>query len=125
MRAPVDAELGEGALVDQQREPLASGELVVGVLAVDPLLAAAEPRPLATLVQVLHKRAQWRPLDQRVGRGPLGRLFLSLRHGPLSAPPRAADRARGSPWRRRLGARARPPAPRRRSPRAPRSRTRR
>ena len=41
VRAPVDAELDERALVDQQRQPLARGELVLLVLAGDPLLAAA------------------------------------------------------------------------------------
>jgi hypothetical protein len=51
--ADVDAELGEGALVDQQGEPLARGQLVLGVLALDPFGAAAQLRLLAPLVQVL------------------------------------------------------------------------
>ena len=38
----MDAELDERALVDQQREPLARGQLALLVLAGDLLLAAAE-----------------------------------------------------------------------------------
>ena len=34
----------EAALIEQHLEPLARGELALGVLRVDPLLAAAEPR---------------------------------------------------------------------------------
>ena len=63
---------GERALVDQQREPLARGELALLVLAGDPLLAAAEPRALAALVEVVHQRAERRPRDQRVGGRSLG-----------------------------------------------------
>ena len=53
-------ELGERAFVDQQVEPLARGELVLRVLAGDPLLAAAELGLGAALVQVLDERAQHR-----------------------------------------------------------------
>ncbi len=54
----VDAELGERAVVDQQREPLARGQLVALVLLGDLLLAAAQPRLLAALVEVVHQRAE-------------------------------------------------------------------
>ena len=43
VRLGVDAELGERPVVDQQRDPLARGQLARLVLARDPLLAAAEP----------------------------------------------------------------------------------
>ena len=45
-------------VVDQQREPLARGQLVGGVLLGDLLLATAEPRGRAALVQLLDQRAQ-------------------------------------------------------------------
>jgi hypothetical protein len=58
VRAGVDAQLGERAVVDQQREPLARGQLVGRVLLGDLLLAAAQPRRRAPLVQLLDQRAQ-------------------------------------------------------------------
>ena len=58
MRLRVDAQLGERARVDEQRDPLARRQLAGRVLARDPLLAAAQPRQRATLVQVLGERAQ-------------------------------------------------------------------
>ncbi len=57
----MDAQLGERALVDEQRQALARGELVLGVLALDLLLAAAEPRVLAPLVEIVDQLAQGRP----------------------------------------------------------------
>ena len=66
VRPSVDAELRERALVDQQRQPLARGELALLVLARDLLLAAAELRVLATLVQLLHERAQRRARHEHV-----------------------------------------------------------
>ena len=63
VRAAVDAELDEGALVDQQVDPLAGGQLAALVLLGDLLLAAAELRLLAALVQLLGQ------LGQRGGAG--------------------------------------------------------
>ena len=63
----VDAELGEGALVDQQREPLARCQLVLLVLAGDLLLAAAEPGRPAPLLEILDERAERGPGYERVG----------------------------------------------------------
>jgi len=40
-------ELLERAFVEQQVDALAGGELALGVLGLDPLLAAAQPRPRA------------------------------------------------------------------------------
>ena len=57
VRLRMDAQLGERALVDQQRDPLARGQLAGGVLARDPLLPAAEPRQRAPLGEVLGERA--------------------------------------------------------------------
>ena len=54
----VDAQLRERAVVDQQVEPLARGELLLRVLARDPLLAPAELRLRAPLVQVVDERAE-------------------------------------------------------------------
>ncbi len=56
----VDAHLDEGAVVDQQRQALAGGELLLGVLAGDLLLAAALGDLRASLEQVLDQRAQQR-----------------------------------------------------------------
>ena len=57
VRAAVDAHLDEGALVDQQVDPLAGGQLAALVLLGDLLLAAAELRLLAALVQLLGQLA--------------------------------------------------------------------
>ncbi len=46
-------ELFEGVLVQQQVQALTGGELALGVLAVDPLAAAAGPRLGAALLQLL------------------------------------------------------------------------
>jgi len=54
----VDAHLNEGALVDQQGDPLAGGQLAALVLLGDLLLAAAQPRLLTPLVQLLGQLAQ-------------------------------------------------------------------
>jgi hypothetical protein len=56
--AGVDPELGERPLVDEQVDALARGELVLVVLAGDPLLAAAEAGLRAALVEVLDQRAK-------------------------------------------------------------------
>ena len=56
----VDAQLHEGAVVHQQRDPLARGQGALLVLLVDLLLAAAEADLLATGVQILDQRAQER-----------------------------------------------------------------
>ena len=57
-------DLDEGALVDQKVDPLAGGQLAALVLLGDLLLAAAEPRPLARLVQLLgqlvERRGPWK-----------------------------------------------------------------
>ena len=53
VRAAVDAHLDERALVDQQVDPLAGRELAALVLLGDLLLAAAQLRLLAPLVEVL------------------------------------------------------------------------
>jgi hypothetical protein len=52
------AELLERALVEQQRQPLARGELAARVLLLDALLAAAEHRPRAQLAQRLQLSAR-------------------------------------------------------------------
>jgi hypothetical protein len=67
VRAAVDAELDERALVDQQREALARRELVLLVLAGDLFLAAAEPGMGTTLVEVIDERAKRGPRDKAVG----------------------------------------------------------
>ena len=56
----MDAQLGERPVVDEQVEPLARGELLLRVLARDPLLAAAELGLGAALVQVLDEGSQHR-----------------------------------------------------------------
>jgi len=58
--AGLDADLREGAGVDEQVDPLARGELARRVLAVDLLLPAAEPQRGAALAQVVGERAQHR-----------------------------------------------------------------
>jgi hypothetical protein len=60
VRAPVDAQLDVGALVDQQVETLARGQLPALVLLGDLLLAAPQLHPLATLMEILHQRSQQR-----------------------------------------------------------------
>ena len=61
----VEAQLGERPVVDQQRDALARGQLVLRVLAGDPLLAAAQARGRAAALEVLDERAQ----DRRGGVG--------------------------------------------------------
>ncbi len=58
MRPAVDAQLHERALIDEQGESLARGELVSGVLGGDLRLAPAEHDLLAPRPQVLGERAQ-------------------------------------------------------------------
>src|SRR5262249_13262767 len=60
VRTAVDAHLDEGALVDEQVDPLAGGELAALVLLGDLLLAAAELCLLPTLVQLLGQLAERR-----------------------------------------------------------------
>ena len=55
VRAGVDAHLDEGARVDEQVDPLARGQLAGGVLLGDLLLAPAELRLLAALVEVVDR----------------------------------------------------------------------
>ena len=78
MRAGVDPHLDEGALVAEQVEPLTGCELAALVLLGDLLLAAAEPRLGAALVQL---RGQ---VGQRGGAGQQVRGFLLGRHRSLS-----------------------------------------
>ncbi len=104
VRPSVDAELGERALVDQQRQPLARGELVLLVLAGDLLLAAAELRLLAPLVQLLDERAQRRAGHERVRRA-RARSLSAPRGGRGTAPARASP----SPSPRSAPPRARAP----------------
>ncbi len=54
----MDAQLAEGPVVDQQRQSLAGGQLLARVLLVDLLLATAELRALAPLLEILDERAQ-------------------------------------------------------------------
>src|SRR5262249_23633265 len=56
--AAVDAELGERTLVDQQVDALTGRELVLGVLARNALLAAAELGGLAARLKVFDQRTQ-------------------------------------------------------------------
>ena len=58
VRPPVDPELDERPLVDQQRQPLARGQLLARVLGGDLLLAATEPDLLAPCTQIFGERAQ-------------------------------------------------------------------
>ena len=58
VRPAVDAELDERAVVDQQRDPLARGQLLARVLLCDLLLAAAEADLRAARVEVFDERAQ-------------------------------------------------------------------
>ena len=67
MRPRVDAQLGEGAVVDQKGEPLARRQLVLLVLTPDLLLAAAEPGRPPPLLEVLDERAELGPGDEGVG----------------------------------------------------------
>ncbi len=72
VRAAVDPHLDEGALVDEQVEPLARGQLAALVLFGDLLLAAAKLRLLAALVQLLGEVVQRRRSRQEVLRFLLG-----------------------------------------------------
>ena len=54
----MDPELDERALVDQQREPLARGQLLGGVLGGDLLLTAAELDLLAPGLEILDQRSE-------------------------------------------------------------------
>jgi hypothetical protein len=54
----VDAHLGPGALVDQQRQPFARGQLLALVLLLDLLGAAALLDLAAALVQLLDERPE-------------------------------------------------------------------
>ena len=74
VRPRVQAHLDERALVHEQVDPLAGRQLPGRVLLGDLLLAAAELRLLAPLVQVVDERLQ-RPA---LGRGRLGRLARML-----------------------------------------------
>ena len=67
VRPAVDAELDEGALVDQQVDPLARGQLAALVLLGDLLLAAAELRLRAALVQLLGQLRQRTPCPAACG----------------------------------------------------------
>ena len=58
VRAGVDPHLDEGPLVDEQVDALARGQLAALVLLGDLLLAAAELRRLAALVQVVGRAVQ-------------------------------------------------------------------
>src|SRR3979411_1954368 len=71
MRAAMDAELGERALVDEQRQALARGELFLGVLARDLLLPAAELDLRPARLEVLDQRAQQRGLLERRHKRPV------------------------------------------------------
>ena len=104
VRAPVHPQLGERAVVDQQRQTLARGELVLCVLTIDFLLPPAEPGALAASVQIVDQRAQRRPGHQCVLRDWRGSPVLSGRHGPPPGSLRAAALWRASPTRRQLGA---------------------
>ena len=119
VRPPVDAQLGEGALVDEQRQPLAGGELVLLVLALDLLLAAPRAGTLAALVQVVHQRAQRGPRHQSVGRtgaAPSGALAVGSVADTAPLRNRLQQRLDGvrAPSTRPPGAPARPRARRRR-----------
>src|SRR3712207_4999141 len=98
VRLGVDAELGERPGVDEQRDALARGELVLLVLAGDPLGPAALLGLLAPRVEILHQRPQQ------------GRLRFSGQ-GWRSA----SGVARSSRWSRRASC----APPRRRAPRTP------
>jgi len=69
----VDPHLDEGALVDQQVDPLPRGQLAALVLLGDLLLAAAELRLGAALVQLLGQLAERRGARQQVPGFLLGR----------------------------------------------------
>ncbi len=58
VRTAVDPELDERPLVDQQRQPLAGGQLLLCVLTGDLLLTTAEPDLLAAGGEILGERAQ-------------------------------------------------------------------
>src|SRR5204862_1839475 len=79
MRAAVDAELDEGAGIDEQVDPLAGGELAALVLKGDLLRPTPELRPLAPGVKVLDEPLHPGLLAGRdLGRG-LGGLARVLR----------------------------------------------
>ena len=71
MRTSEDAELRERALVDQQRQALARGELFFGVLFGDLGLAPAQLDALAARVEVLDEGAQQRGALPRGHQRPL------------------------------------------------------
>ena len=54
----MDAELDECAVVDEEIEPLAGGELFPGVLCLDLLQTPAEPDLLPPGVEILDERAK-------------------------------------------------------------------
>jgi hypothetical protein len=58
MWSSVDAELDERALVDQQRQPLARGQLLAGVLGGDLLRSPAELDLLSPRPKVIGERGQ-------------------------------------------------------------------
>jgi hypothetical protein len=64
----MDPELGERAIVGEQGDPLARGELVGGMLSGDVGLAAAEQRRCPALVQIVDERSQ-EGRDGRIGSG--------------------------------------------------------
>jgi hypothetical protein len=64
MRATVDPELDERAVVDQERDPLTRGQLLARVLGLDLVRAASQLDLLAPRPQILGERPQ-----QAGGRG--------------------------------------------------------
>ena len=96
VRAAVDPELDEGALVDQQVDPLARGQLAALVLFGDLLLAAAEPRLLARARAAARSARPAAPCPAACGRSrsSLPPRYLLTSMGLLAHDARLPGRAR-------------------------------
>ena len=80
----MDAELDEGPLVDQQVDPLARRQLARVVLLLDLLLAAAELRPLARVVELVGQLGERRRS---------GKLVVGHRYRPFHSGSRFSKNA--------------------------------
>jgi len=69
----MEAELGEGSLVDQEIEALTGRELLGLVLAGGLLFTTAQPGALAALMEVVDQLAQRRARYELIGCGSVGR----------------------------------------------------
>ena len=100
----MDAQFHERPFVHQQRQPLAGGQLVLLVLARDPLLAPTQTGLRAAFVQILDERPQGRSghqlargctlghgRDRRSSSGSSTRIAVSAMSARSSASPGASN----------------------------------